>query len=111
METAASWKICRIRGHPFNGNQCSLFLHQIWNTYKQAFLYKDGMDDGIIVLCFRILQFHIAHNGYIVTYFCYNSQIVGDHDHGGLVFGLKFSHQLQHLRLDRHPKQWWVHLQ
>ena len=42
-----------------------------------------------------------VHNGYIVTYFCYDSQIVGDHDHGGLVFGLKFSHQLQHLRLDR----------
>ena len=42
------------------------------------------------------------HDGHVVTDLRHDAEIVGDHDHGGLVFLLQILHQLQDLCLDRH---------
>ena len=43
-----------------------------------------------------------VHHRHRVAHLRHNAQIVGDHDHGGVVLFLELAHQLQHLGLDGH---------
>ena len=45
------------------------------------------------------------HNSHQIAGLCHDTQIVCDHNHGGIQLFLQFHHHCQHLRLDRHVQR------
>ena len=63
----------------------SIWVHGLSEDFlKGAFLYNPSC----------------IHYSYVVADFSYDAQVMGDHDHGSVVFFLQIAHKLQYLCLD-----------